>query len=204
MTAFISTKESQVPFAKSATSSSSNAGKSEIENTSKNTNALTMPAYGVQSEKSDIHVHVAPGTRLVMAVMTSELQMVMWNYPEAVSETFRGRKVPLGVLNSLRYLQTKPEWWGMFHPSQHWDSPSVKGDKARQLLTQIIDQGWFFVWPHQQKITDEKAWQLDGEDILLKPLRLQVKCDWIAGPKEKGGSGNIFAQTHETNQFGRY
>ena len=49
------------------------------------------------------------------------------------------------------------------------------------------------------------ALQRGGVDLLLTAqFKIQVKCDWIAGPKELGGKGNLFIQDAELNPKKRY
>jgi len=47
--------------------------------------------------------------------------------------------------------------------------------------------------------------QRSGIDILLwGHHRIQVKCDWYAGPVAHGGTGNLFLQEAEVNPRRRY
>ena len=53
-----------------------------------------------------------------------------------------------------------------------------------------------------------KGGHLEGDvvtDLLVTAsLRIQVKCDYRGGPRELGGSGNLFLQTHECNPLRRH
>ena len=49
-------------------------------------------------------------------------------------------------------------------------------------------------------LIDDKNMQIRGTDILIQSkLCLQVKCDYLAGERQFGGTGNIFLQTAECN-----
>ena len=45
--------------------------------------------------------------------------------------------------------------------------------------------------------------QLNGSDLeIMHAKSIQVKCDWNAGHKELGGTGNLFLQVEECNPLG--
>jgi len=55
-----------------------------------------------------------------------------------------------------------------------------------------------------REVTDKEK-QIEGQDIIIvNNIIIQVKCDWYAGPKEKGGTGNLYVQTHECNPFNKH
>lgn len=85
-----------------------------------------------------------------------------------------------------------------------WDNTTIKGKKAEQLIRKMISRGLIptilFTVP-----ADDEELQLNGTDIIPKYAEsIQVKCDWKAGPRELGGSGNLFIQDRECNPLKKH
>jgi len=81
---------------------------------------------------------------------------------------------------------------------------SIKGKWAVDIVKHSLKLGMVPFRFKVNEITD-KDMQLKGKDIIaISSFSIQVKCDWKAGPKEKGGTGNLFIQTHECNPLGKH
>jgi hypothetical protein len=51
-------------------------------------------------------------------------------------------------------------------------------------------------------VISSKSMQIDGSDIVVSNrVHIQVKCDFDAGQKLLGGTGNLFIQESECNPF---
>jgi hypothetical protein len=162
--------------------------------------------YGIQTENSDIRCHVSPGTQLIFIFRTqAALALDLNQYPlrEATQPgvnyaTSVGRLVPLDDIPDLRTCKwTSHPWWMAFSPD---DPPNVKGEKAVRVAEHLLRMGRFPLWiPDATESTDPNI-QRSGTDILLcGGWKIQVKCDYFAGPKKRGGTGNLFLQIAEIN-----
>ena len=80
-----------------------------------------------------------------------------------------------------------------------FDNPSEKGRKAEKVVRDMIRSGYLSLTLDVINVTDPEL-QLDGLDIIsIQATNIQVKCDWNAGPRELGGTGNLFIQETESN-----
>ena len=81
---------------------------------------------------------------------------------------------------------------------------SIKGQWAVDIVKHSLKLGMVPFKFKVDEITD-KDLQIKGKDIIaVNSFSIQVKCDWSAGPKEKGGTGNLYIQTHECNPHGKH
>ena len=84
------------------------------------------------------------------------------------------------------------------------DSTPVKGRKAENVVRKMIALGLISLVLDTVEVTDE-GMQIDGEDFLVNTAQsIQVKCDWSAGPRELGGTGNLYLQETEANPLKLY
>jgi len=165
--------------------------------------------YGIQTEKSDIRCHVAPGTRMIfvfqtkaaLSILNGKYPLVDGFQPNIGYATARGYLVPPDDIPGLRRVRwTSTPWWGWFSGDQ---SASQKGKQAVRVVTELIKEGRFPLWGLSSEscsVDTQKA----GVDIVLSGIwRIQVKCDFNAGKDEKNcGTGNLFLQIAETNPLG--
>lgn len=176
-------------------------------------NFLTF--YGIYQEHSDIRAHVSPVTKMVFAYRTKDMLEVIQQRKFKRREAYQdGVKWPTGygllVPYNLAVNQKKivyvldfanRYWWDNFSGS--WDT-ARKGKYAVSVIRQIIIEGKFPLWIQPEFKTDVKT-DIEGTDILVVGnWRIQVKLDQRAGPREKGGTGNLFIQTHEMNPLRKY
>jgi len=79
------------------------------------------------------------------------------------------------------------------------DGTSIKGKKAERIVREMILKGYLSLVIGVVE-ANNKELQLDTVDLIpLIALNPQVKCDWNAGPRELGGTGNLFIQEKECN-----
>ena len=171
--------------------------------------------YGIQLERSDIRVHVAPATRRLYVFKTAEAQRLLSErgadfaiasarQPGVPYVTALGALVPYDAIPDLRIVElpeTRP-WWDKFKPEH---STSDKGRMAVAVVLWALRHAWVPLWWSAATESESHSLQRTGTDILLYGRwRIQIKCDWPAGPVELGGSGNLFFQQAELNPRKRH
>jgi hypothetical protein len=175
---------------------------------------MQLIEYGIQLERSDVRIHVGVQTRRLYVFQTAAAQKLLQEHRKDFKErpgfqqdveyaTSNGILVPCYRMPTLRHvLLASDDWWKKFNPLH---TPSEKGRMAARLAQRALKEGYVplpFALVIESK--DLKI-QRSGADILLwGHLRIQVKCDWEAGPKAWGGSGNLFLQVAEINPLKRY
>lgn len=171
--------------------------------------------YGIFEEQSDIiRAHVSPATRRVYVFRTVEAQALLQaspaKYPKVDAmqpgvsyRTGRGYLVPPEDIPNLRVVDLHgEEWWDRFRFT--FDT-TKKGKYAVKVVVWMLKNGRFPLWIQNASESNCIRTQRGGTDIVLwAHKRIQVKCDWQAGPKELGGSGSLFLQTEEANPLGKY
>ena len=162
--------------------------------------------YGIHTEKSDIRCHVAPFTRLIFVFRTAAaLGLDLTKYPirsayqKGVSyRTSEGWLVPPQDIPDLRIIHWhSTPWWEDFS-----EDDEHKGDKAVKVAADLLKAGRFPLWLHHAEDSQRVEVQKGGTDIMLwGKWRIQVKCDYRAGP---GGTGNLYLQKAELNPLQRH
>jgi len=170
----------------------------------------------IQLERSDVRMHVSPATKRVLIFRTADAQKLLENFRAEFPEvrafqdgvsyaTARGMLVPCDRMPNLRILDPKlPDdcWARGFRPDHN---TTTKGRRAADLVLWLLDKGRIPLWFRKSDEPDDMNVQRKGTDIVIwARIRIQVKCDWEAGPVNLGGSGNIFLQTAELNPLKRY
>ena len=179
--------------------------------------------YGIQCDASDLRCHVAPVARAVYvfptavakALATSGRYREVPAYQPGVAEpTAKGVPVPIADivdLHTVRFAVVR--WWEWFGATQFELNTSAKGQRAVDVVREIIYKGRFPMPPAATSTPHDQKTQIAGQDLLTwGGWKLQVKCDWWAGYRvdEDGqlvtdssgrpyGTGNVFIQTHERN-----
>lgn len=78
------------------------------------------------------------------------------------------------------------------------DSPTVKGQKALNVVCNMVRLGMFCPASEPEIVTD-KAAQISGSDlVVLGALKVQVKCDFNGGEHPQA-TGNLYLQISERN-----
>ena len=170
--------------------------------------------YGIQLERSDIRVHVSPATRRLYVFPTADAQRLLdergADYPEVRARqpgvdyvTALGRLVPCTDVPRLQIVHLDTcAWWEKFRPEH---ATTTKGRMAVDVVCWALRQGRLPLWVNDARESENVSLQRSGVDVLLTArFRIQVKCDWTAGPVEWGGSGNLFLQHAEANPKRRH
>ena len=173
--------------------------------------APSLLDHGIQTEESDIRCHVAPGTRNIFVFQTAAAQALIAkceddrsalsflrssaSQPGVTGVTAQGYAVPWDLIPGIRRLEWRTiDWWTWFSPDQ---STSEKGHHAVSVVQHLLQDGRFPLWCHPPSESTHAATQIAGTDLDLRGRwRIQVKCDYNAGP---GGTGNVFLQGAECN-----
>lgn len=162
--------------------------------------------YGIREEKSHIRAHVSPQTKRVYVFRTSavlhvidehEYKSVPAYQPGYDFPTATGYLVPVEDVPDLRVLAWQSQqWWLEFDERA---STTEKGKRAVWVVRELMRLGRFPLWFDGEEVEDRQI-DIDGTDILVAgKWRIQVKCDWKAGRRKDGGSGNLFIQIQECN-----
>jgi hypothetical protein len=162
--------------------------------------------YGIQTEQSDIRAHVSPQARRVMVYRTAAMLDLLSGrrYREASASqegvegiTARGFLVPVEDVPDLRVLHFESYPWATF-PART-ATTTARGAAAVDVVVKCLRRGRFPLWVDGSE-TDRRDVQVSGTDIIIFcRQRIQVKCDWLAGRREWGCTGNLFIQTAERN-----
>jgi hypothetical protein len=167
--------------------------------------------YGIFEENSYIRAHVGPIAKTVFVFKTADMIKHIQNstYPIKPAKqhgvdqiTAHGRVVPCN-LNFIRSVSWDAfPWWESFDKDA---STTRKGKLATRLVLRLMRLGLFPLWVIPEEVTDIKL-DILGTDILISGVwKIQVKCDFTAGPKENiGCSGNLYIQTAEINPLKYY
>ena len=169
--------------------------------------------YGIAQEHSDIRAHVSPTCRAVFVYRTKDMLALISArcFPErdATQEgangrpTGRGFIVPVSEVPDIRTVRPSEWRWRNF-PPKHGSTTTEKGRAAVEIVQQALEAGRFPLWVGGAEAEDRET-QIEGTDIIVCcNHRIQVKCDYEAGPKAEGGTGNLFIQTAEANPFKRH
>lgn len=171
----------------------------------------TLFPHGIQTENSDIRAHVSVVCKRIFVFQTKNAVQVIRDlapqHPEwtrtakqkgIAGITARGYAVPIEFVQDVRSIAMDPAWSGWGSWTQDL-STSERGEKAVKCVCGAIKRGLFPFWLDGQEDRRENI-QIKGTDIVIfARKKIQVKCDFTAGPKHFGGSGNLFLQTSERN-----
>jgi hypothetical protein len=162
--------------------------------------------YGIEEEQSDIRAHVSFIGRCVTVFRTADiLALVSANAYRETTATQQGVSGPTakGVLVPIadiepKYILTSDKCpWQKFNAEK--TDLAALGRNAVAVVKAAIKANKFPMWVCGIVETDKEI-DIQGTDIVVNARRrIQVKCDWGACPKEDGGTGNLFIQTHERN-----
>jgi len=169
--------------------------------------------FGIQNENSDQRAHVCPVVKRVYVYPTVEALKLIKNcaYPKrnayqpgCKQQTAEGFLVPAKHIPKCIGLEVRNSVWAYIDLKEDQDT-TLKGQKAVCLITGMIKKGLYPI-PALAEEVKARDLQIDGQDIILKWSRdeqdahiIQVKCDFKGGPKNLGGTGNLFLQTAERN-----
>ncbi len=133
-------------------------------------------------------------TEFMKELLSKNHFSLMPAYQDSI-KTAEGFLVPYNneIITSIFLPQIKKEYLNFI------DDTSIKGNRAIKIVAHALKRG-MVAFPFNISEVYEKELQLQGKDIIaISSFQIQVKCDWFAGPKEKGGTGNIYVQIRECN-----
>jgi hypothetical protein len=167
-----------------------------------------LVAYGIQNEQSDIRAHVSMLASRVYVYSTDAGRQAAESgqYPNKPAFTSgiitaRGYVIPPRAIPGCKAIDIPDRYHGYIREA---DSTSDKGAKAVEIVSCLLRAGTFPISVAPIVITDEDL-QIQGTDIMVRAHAcIQVKCDFKAGCRDHGGTGNLFIQIAECNPFKRY
>lgn len=168
---------------------------------------------GIQTENSDIRVHVGVLARACYVFPTKEgLRVIEQFRPPlktasqegVVGVTAQGYPCKLEWFLGLKIIRLRswPESiWAGWTPQL---STSEKGDRAVSLVCELLSRGAIPIAVHAHD-DERKSVQISGTDIVIYARkRIQVKCDYRCGNGHPNCTGNLFLQIAERNPLKRY
>jgi len=174
---------------------------------------FSLVNYGILDEPRElIRLHVSPATRRVYGFtvgnMIDLLRRNEYSDGEASQRgtdiiTGVGKLVPLGDVPELKEYVIPDDWLKSLMDTKD-KSTTDKGNAAVKAAKGMLLRGIIPISLSVMEVEDI-ALQIKGFDIFVNyKAHFQVKCDWKAGRREHGGSGNLFIQTQECNPFQRH
>lgn len=166
---------------------------------------MKLVEYGIQTEKSDIRAHVSFANKAIYvfrtecgleAVRSLGIETRNAYQPGSNVRTATGWPVPFDAIEDLRVVKFDWRYWD--HYRFDWPTPR-KGRWAVACVQESLRRGVFPVWSAGREEGDMGG-QIAGTDLIVGPLKIQVKCDARCGPKPRG-TGNLFLQKAERNPF---
>lgn len=166
--------------------------------------------YGIFEEDSDFRAHVAPKARCIYVFQTKDMieDITKNEYERRPARqngcdkiTAEGFIVPYDRPYIRPVMWVSKPWWERFCIN---DDTTTKGSKAVEVVMELMQIGRFPFWVMPEKVTDIKI-DISGRDITVAGRwKTQVKCDFTAGPREQGCTGNLFVQFAECNPLKKY
>ena len=165
--------------------------------------------YGIHNEGSDIRAHVCvlagtvyvyPTVNGVRAVESGKFRGTPAKQPGYSKVTAWGYLVPPKEIARCLPISARAIIREMNFSDS--DTPTAKGEKAVNVVAELLRIGWFPL-PVDPKIILDADMQISGTDINVSAkFRIQVKCDYRGGIGD-GCSGNLYLQTAEINPLKR-
>jgi len=172
--------------------------------------------YGIQTEESDFHIHVGYKTQHIYIFSTKQalLTITQGDYPCKSVYTYipelhesivtaKGYPVPIYDIPGIKEIKIPDDLYHQFPISRNVRmSTGEKGKRAVSIVKEMLKRQLINLPVGITEIS-EKTMQIQGTDIIITTrLKLQIKCDWLAGMKDFGGSGNVYLQVQECNPLG--
>ena len=166
-------------------------------------------SYGIQNCQSDYVAHVGfcvgsvyvfPTANGKAAVESGLYQGRPASQPGVDGTTAWGYKVPWEEIEECREFIISPDILAAVD-CKPYESTTVKGKKAERVVNEMLARGLLSLNLSASTVTDEFT-QIQGIDAVVPSATMQVKCDYNCGTRERGGTGNLYLQTHERNPRG--
>lgn len=165
-----------------------------------------MIKYGIEEEQSDIRAHVSlPGRRvtvyrtadMVALISSNSYQEKEATQPGVAFATGKGWTVPIGHIQPQFVMTSDVFPWEDW--THHLMDCGQKGDMAVICVKAAILANKFPLWVCAH-VNGDKELDIRGTDIFVSAKRhIQVKYDALSYPRDEGGTGNLFIQSHECN-----
>lgn len=165
--------------------------------------------YGIQNDASDFRVHVGYKAQHIYVFPTqagreaierekNRLELKQGGQQGVNGKTFAGYAVPISSIDDLQSILVPIDLYQKY-PIYQEMTTSLKGASAVSIVAEMLKRQLIKL-PVNVSLIDDKDMQIRGTDILIQSkLCLQVKCDFLAGERQFGGTGNLFLQTAECN-----
>jgi len=172
--------------------------------------APKLVEYGIQTDQSDMRVHVCVKAKRVYyfrtadgpkAIDPAQHRKVPARQPGVSGVTALGYLVPPEAIKGCQWAAIPDAW--LKHSKLKIEpgmSTAEKGDRATLIVFGLVKTGRIPLLSDGSKIEQNigSTLQITGVDLRVT-VDIQVKCDMNGGHKDAGGSGNLFLQTHESN-----
>lgn len=174
---------------------------------------MNLVDHGIQNEDSDFRVHICFTAKQAYVFQTAQAAGVMKSY--RIVEAFqwvngkkmvtsRGHIVPPGAIPGCEWIAIPHDIiLGAAMPSRSSNDTSQKGRAAESITQAMLSRG-LLPLPQLTEIVSNKDLQISGLDIMLKPVKIQIKCDYRGGHKEFGGTGNLYLEVAERNPHKKF
>lgn len=165
--------------------------------------------WGIQNDASDFRVHVGYKAQHIYVYPTQagrdvieregdRLELKEGGQRGVGTPTFQGYKAPISSIDGLQSILIPIDIYQKYIIYRE-EETTTKGLKAVSIVVEMLKRQLIKL-PIQYTLIDDKDMQIKGTDILIQSrLYLQVKCDFLAGEREFGGTGNLFLQIAECN-----
>jgi len=179
-------------------------------------NRHSLIPYGIQNEKSDFRVHVCPVVKRIYVYPTPPIVEKLKNLNMVERLLYLSQPVSYGGGNSaigllIPYnlipeckayqLPGSVDFWEYITRAKN--GTSDKGARTTRLVSIAISEGWIPFRGNVKEVTNIQE-QILGIDLTAGKLTIQIKHDLNGGPKELGGTGNLFLQIAERNNTGEH
>lgn len=170
-----------------------------------------LVAGSLPTEGSDYRVHVGYKTQHIYIFPTKSAQEYV--KARSVQEaktvktgtivTSKGYAAPISHIDGLRDIMIPPDIYRSYVIVESMLT-SAKGALAQSITVDMLKRN-LIPLPFSINVVDDKSIQFSGTDIIINSeIRLQVKCDFKAGHKHLGGTGNVYLEVAECNPYRRY
>jgi len=168
--------------------------------------------YGIQTENSNYRTHVGYKTQHIFVFPTKNglKEVIKFNNIgkrtvsiDGKTITAKGYPVPISSIEDMQNIFIPHDIYSKYtiYPDM---ITTTKGQLAVQIVFEMLKRTLISL-PINVDIKNSKAIQIKGTDIVISSkLKIQVKCDFNAGDKKYGGTGNVFLQTDECNPYKLY
>lgn len=114
--------------------------------------------------------------------------------------TAQGYAIPVGMIDGIQQILIPKAIHDRYRIIESMTT-TTKGMFAVNIVVLML-KGLLIPLPVNIDISDDRSVQVSGTDIIVSSLvRIQVKCDYRAGDRKLGGTGNLFLQTAECNPY---